>query len=173
MRLQTRSEALRLAFTATALVLPNRRANADTYNPGETPAELSDALGGLKPGTGRSLNALIKLRAETGVERLVDTSPLFKAGQILDNLRTADGGVAEVAFSFPESWTLAGGPNLDVRDVRQSDSAFVLVAKQTKTPFEKASAQVRGKAAAELPSHRAPAFDSLAVCSFPTSSSSK
>ena len=30
-------------------------------------------------------------------------------------------------FAFPPEWTLAGGPNLDVRDVRQSDSAFVLV----------------------------------------------
>ena len=136
----TRSECLRLALSTAALTASSRpfSAVAVEYNPGETPEDLAGALGGLKPGTGRPLNALIKFRAETGVERLVDTSPLFKAGQILDNLRTADGGVAEIAFSFPEAWTLAGGPNLDVRDVKQSDSAFVLVAKQpTKTPFEK------------------------------------
>lgn len=135
----TRSECLRLALSTAALTACSRPFSAVAdYNPGETPEELAGALGGLKPGTGRPLNALIKFRAETGVERLVDTSPLFKAGQILDNLRTADGGVAEIAFSFPEAWTLAGGPNLDVRDVRQSDSAFVLVAKQpAKTPFEK------------------------------------
>ena len=33
-----------------------------------------------------------------------------------------------MAFSFPEAWTMAGGPNLDVRDVKTSDSSFVLAA---------------------------------------------
>ena len=82
----------------------------------------AEALGGLKAGTGRPLNALIKMRSETGVERTgsVD-SPLFKPGQCFDELRTASGGAAEVAFAFPEAWTLASGPNLDVRDVRTSD----------------------------------------------------
>jgi len=99
------------------------------YNPGQSAEDLKDALGGLKPGTGRPLNALIKMRAETGVERVATegSSPLFKPGQILDDLRTADGGVAQVSFAFPDAWTLAGGPNLDVRDVKNSDSAFVLV----------------------------------------------
>jgi hypothetical protein len=87
-----------------------------------------EAAGGLKAGTGRPLNALIKMRAETGVERTgaVET-PLFKAGQCFDELKTARGS-AEVAFSFPEAWTMATGPNLDVRDVKTSDSSFVLVA---------------------------------------------
>ena len=41
-----------------------------------------EAAGGLAPGTGRSLNALIKMRAETGVERTgAVESPLFKPGQ--------------------------------------------------------------------------------------------
>ena len=39
----------------------------------------------------------------------------------------AFGFALQVAFAFPAAWTLAGGPNLDVRDVRQSDSAFLLV----------------------------------------------
>jgi len=87
----------------------------------------------LKPGTGRPLNALIKFRAETGVQRVsADSSPLFKAGQILDELRTADGSFAQVSFAFPEDWTLAGGPNLDVRNVREADSAFVLAAPMPK-----------------------------------------
>ena len=148
-----RGEAVRLALSVAAslsttagpsraawAVTDNGSGVAPSYNPGQSPEELASALGGLKPGTGRPLNALIKMRSETGVERVgsADTSPLFKAGQILDNLRTADGNVAEVAFSFPEAWTLAGGPNLDVRDVRQSDSAFVLVAKlPAKTSFDK------------------------------------
>jgi len=98
------------------------------YNPGETSDVLRDSLGGLKPGTGRPLNALIKMRSETGVDRISTNSPLFRPGQILDELRTAHGGVAQIVFAFPPDWTLAGGPNLDVRDVRQSDSAYVLVA---------------------------------------------
>ena len=101
---------------------------APTYNPGETPEDLSSALGGLKPGTGRPLNALIKFRAETGVQRLSsELNPLFKPGQILDELLTAE-GTAQIAFAFPADWTLAGGPNLDVRNVREADSAFVLAA---------------------------------------------
>jgi hypothetical protein len=88
-----------------------------------------DALGGLATGTGRSLNALIKFRAETGIERTgAVEDPLFKPGQILDELKTVSGGAAEVAFAFPEQWTMAGGPNLDVRDIKTSDSAFVLAA---------------------------------------------
>ena len=145
MRLDTvlRREALRrIALTALAVTAAPPAA-APAQEPGvastfgTTAAELEGAMGGLKPGTGRPLNALIKMRAETGVERLqVDGSPLFKPGQILDSLRTASGGAAEVSFNFPEQWTLAGGPNLDVRDVRQSDSAFVLVAKApAKPPF--------------------------------------
>jgi len=141
MRLSSdRRDALTLVSLAStvllppALMLPATPALAEvgvstaTYNPGESADELraANALGGLKPGTGRPLNALIKFRAETGIQRVGDASPLFKAGQILDQVRTADGGQAQVLFAFPKEWTLAGGPNLDVRDVKQSDSAFVL-----------------------------------------------
>jgi len=121
------------------LAAPASAAVETKYQPGQTPAELEGALGGLKPGTGRPLNALIKFRAETGVQRLSsDISPLFKPGQILDELRTADGGSAQVIFAFPEDWTLAGGPNLDVRNVREADSAFVLAAPvPAKASFEK------------------------------------
>ena len=144
-----RRDALTLASLAVsalpaAILLPPTAlpahaigAVAPGYNPGETVADLESSLGGLKPGTGRPLNALIKMRAETGVERVGDNSPLFKPGQILDQLRTADGGQAQIIFAFPQEWTLAGGPNLDVRDVKQSDSAFVLAAPlPPRTKFE-------------------------------------
>ena len=138
----SRRDALTLAsLAALSLHRPPAFAadNLPVYNPGESAAKLEDsgALGGLKPGTGRPLNALIKMRAETGVDRLSDNiSPMFKPGQILDELRTRDGGTAQLSFGYPEDWTLAGGPNLDVRDVRQSDSAFVLVAPLPRVAFE-------------------------------------
>ena len=124
-----RRDALAVLSSAVLTTVPSPLTWAADYNPGQTPADLQGALGGLKPGTGRPLNALIKMRSETGVERVsASASPLFKPGQILDELRTADGGIANVVFAFPEEWTLAGGPNLDVRNIRESDSAFVLVA---------------------------------------------
>ena len=129
------------ALPASLLISPTARpalaAVEPGYNPGQSAGDMEGALGGLKPGTGRPLNALIKMRAETGVERVGDNSPLFKPGQIFDQLRTADGGSAEIVFAFPQEWTLAGGPNLDVRDVKQSDSAFVLAAAlPPRTKFE-------------------------------------
>jgi hypothetical protein len=81
---------------------------------------------------GRGANALLKVRATTGVDRTgTVANPLFKSGQILDELRGASPGAGPVsiAFSFPEAWSLASGPNLDVRDVRTSDSAFLIVAR--------------------------------------------
>ena len=76
----------------------------------------------------RGSNALLKKRAATGVERTgtIDNA-LFKPGQILDELASAAGPVS-IAFSFPETWALSKGPNLDVRDVRTSDSALLIVA---------------------------------------------
>ncbi len=68
------------------------------------------------------------MRAETGIERIGDASPLFKSGQVLDSVRAADGSAVALSFSFPPEWTLADGPNLDVRDLKTSDSAFVLAA---------------------------------------------
>lgn len=64
----------------------------------------------------------------TGVERLSTGSPLFKPGQVLDEVRAADGSAVSISFNFPEAWIAADGPNLDVRDVKESDSAFLLVA---------------------------------------------
>ena len=43
-------------------------------------------------------------------------------------MRSADGTIVDVSFAYPEKWTVSKGPNLDVRDVTTSDSAFVLVA---------------------------------------------
>jgi len=127
-----RRDALTLA--ALAIALPSQLPRAalanvgPRYNPGQAPEEMAAAMGGLKPGTGRPLNALVKLRAVTGVERLSTGSPLFKPGQVLDEVRAADGSAVSVSFSFPQPWIAADGPNLDVRDVKESDSAFLLVA---------------------------------------------
>ena len=55
--------------------------------------------------------------------------PLFKSGTIFDQLKNADGSATDVTFVFPKSWVFSRGPNLDVRDVQTSDSAFLLVAK--------------------------------------------
>ncbi|KAL3910922.1 MAG: hypothetical protein SGPRY_008884 [Prymnesium sp.] len=133
--LSARRHAFSLALLSASLppsLLPRRAVLADTslpvYSPGHTPAELSSALGGLKPGTGRPLNALIKMRAVTGVERLTSGSPLFKPGQVLDQVRSADGSATNIAFEFPKRWILAEGPNIDVRDVKEGDSAFLLAA---------------------------------------------
>ena len=115
-------------LASSAILPPALAAVTQGYNPGESAEDLADGLGGLKPGTGRSLNALIKMRAETGVERLGTASPLFKAGQILDEVRAQDGSAVSISFAFPEPWVLAGGPNLDVRDIKESDSAYLLVA---------------------------------------------
>jgi hypothetical protein len=70
--------------------------------------------------------ALVKMRASTGVERLGSASPLFKPGQILDEVRAVDGSAVSIAFSYPDQWVLAGGPNL-VRIVRESWPADVCV----------------------------------------------
>lgn len=98
--------SLLAALSMQPLLLPAQPTlAAATYNPGERPEELKEMLGGLKPGSGRPLNALIKFRAETGVDRVAEMgNPLFKPGQILDTLRTSGGGTAEVAFTFPETW---------------------------------------------------------------------
>ena len=53
---------------------------------------------------------------------------MFKPGAILDAMRAEDGSIVDVSFAYPEKWTVAKGPNLDVRDVYTSDSAFLLVA---------------------------------------------
>jgi len=131
-RRDTVSLALLSWATTAPLVLRPEAAQANgvgpRYNPGQSADELQGALGGLKPGTGRALNGLIKMRAVTGVERLSLGSYVFKPGQVLDEVRAVDGSAVSVSFNFPESWIAADGPNIDVRDVKESDSAFLLVA---------------------------------------------
>ena len=125
-----RRDAISLAALAVLFPLaPDARAAlGPRYDPGQTPQELESSLGGLKPGTGRPLNGLIKMRAVTGVDRLSTGSPVFKPGQILDEVRASDGTAVSVSFTYPEGWIAADGPNLDVRDVKESDSAYLLVA---------------------------------------------
>ena len=71
---------------------------------------------------------MIKKRAESGVQRIGNGSPMFKPGSILDAVRSADGSAVDIAFAYPKEWSVSEGPNLDVRNVRTSDSAFLLVA---------------------------------------------
>ena len=84
----TRREAVSLASLVLLSSVPTLPVRAlDGGVTAETARAQSDAIGveaagGLAPGTGRSLNALIKMRAETGVERTgAVESPLFKPGQ--------------------------------------------------------------------------------------------
>ena len=84
----TRREAVSLASLVLLSSVPTLPVLAlDGGVTAETARAQSDAIGveaagGLAPGTGRSLNALIKMRAETGVERTgAVESPLFKPGQ--------------------------------------------------------------------------------------------
>jgi len=83
---------------------------------------------GARASGGRGANTMIKARAESGVRRIGSGSPVFKPGSILAGVRSADGSIIDISFSYPDDWTAAKGPNLDVRDVRTSDSAFVLAA---------------------------------------------
>lgn len=79
--------------------------------------------------SGRGANALLKRRADSGLVRFGGgDAQLFKAGEVLDTVRSEDGSAVDISFAFPERWTLAKGPNLDVRDVRTADSAYALVA---------------------------------------------
>ena len=132
MKIEAASIARRSFAASLALTLCPRTAPAlDGFTAADQAAYAPspDMLGGLAPGTGRSLNALIKMRATTGVTRAnPDASPVFKSGQILDELVSANGGAVTLGFTFPTDWTVAGGPNLDARDVKAGDSAFVIVA---------------------------------------------
>lgn len=114
------ADASRVATAAAQL------SNADSSRAAELYAS------GARLNGGRGANALLKVRATTGVERTgTIASPLFKPGQILDELKgaTPGAGPVSIAFSFPAAWSVASGPNLDVRDVRTSDSAFLIVAR--------------------------------------------
>ena len=83
---------------------------------------------GARADGGRGANTMIKKRAESGVQRIGKGSPMFKPGSILDAVRSADGSAVDIAFAYPKEWSVSEGPNLDVRNVRTSDSAFLLVA---------------------------------------------
>ena len=132
MKLSSASVAVarRSVLASLALTLcPRSSPAADGFSAADQAAYAPspEMLGGLAPGTGRSLNALIKMRAVTGVTRAnPESSPVFKPGQILDNLLSANGGAVTLGFTYPANWNVAGGPNLDVRDLKESDSAFVL-----------------------------------------------
>ena len=92
-------------------------------------ASVAEAYAAGARNPGRGANALRKSFANTGVVRTGSiTDPLFAAGQVLDELKAADGSAVSVSFAFPEAWGLAKGPNLDVRSVQTADSAFVVVA---------------------------------------------
>ena len=52
---------------------------------------------------------------------------MFKPGSILDAMRSEDKTIVDVSFAYPDKWTVSNGPNLDVRDIANSDSAFLLV----------------------------------------------
>ena len=110
---------------AASVLLPKAPAFALTAEEYDAGIRLSGASGG------RGANALLKTRAESGVVRtgLIE-DPLFKSGTIFDQLKNADGSATDVTFTFPErGWVFSRGPNLDVRNVQTSDSAFLLVAK--------------------------------------------
>ena len=95
----TRREAVSLASLVLLSSVPTLPVRAlDGGVTAETARAQSEAIGveaagGLAPGTGRSLNALIKMRAETGVERTgAVESPLFKPGQCSALLYIPRGG---------------------------------------------------------------------------------
>ena len=115
----------RLLAAAPLLAAP---ALADTDDDARL-ASVAEAYAAGARNPGRGANALRKSFANTGVVRTGSiTDPLFAAGQVLDELKAADGSAVSVSFAFPEAWGLAKGPNLDVRSVQTADSAFVVVA---------------------------------------------
>ena len=95
---------------------------------GDTDAVSQQFDAGARSSGGRGANALLKKRAESGVLRIGNADPMFKSGSILDCVRAEDGSAVDISFVYPSAWTVSKGPNLDVRDVRTSDSAFLLVA---------------------------------------------
>lgn len=120
-RVATRRAAL---FGAALLVAhPFERA----AHAGDDDAMAREYAAGARASGGRGANTMLKQRAASGVQRL-GGDPLFKSGQIFDTVRSADGNAVDISFSFPPEWQVSSGPNLDVRNVRTSDSAFLLVA---------------------------------------------
>ena len=125
MRLDLARRSL-LTAAITLTLRPDVRPACAALAGGEADLQAQYAAGSRADG-GRGANALLKRRAESGVDR-VGGDPMFKPGAILDAMRSDDGTVVDVSFTYPEKWTVAKGPNLDVRDVGTSDSAFLLVA---------------------------------------------
>jgi hypothetical protein len=120
-----RSALYHAALLSTMAVAPTWPALAALD--GDSDSLASSYAAGSRAEGGRGANALLKKRAESGVRR-IGGDPLFKAGQILDTVRATDGRAVDITFAFPSEWSVSKGPNLDVRDVRTSDSAFLLVA---------------------------------------------
>ena len=122
-----------IVFSAPPTALPARAALAGSG------AEMADQYAaGARAGGGRGANTMLKTRADLGVQR-IGGEPMFKPGQILDGVRAADGSAVDISFAYPPQWTVSKGPNLDVRDLRTSDSAFLLVA-----PLPRGKSSVEG-----------------------------
>ena len=119
-----RSALYHAALLSTMAVAPTWPALAALD--GDSDSLASSYASGSRAEGGRGANALLKKRAESGVRR-IGGDPLFKPGQILDTVRATDGRAVDISFAFPAEWSVSKGPNLDVRDVRTSDSAFLLV----------------------------------------------
>lgn len=136
-RLPRRALVGALTTSAASALLTPARASADTVPFAEP---------GSRVATPRGAAALLRERAKTGVTRTgsVPTEDVVIApGRLREELRGVDdpSTIVELAFSYPRQWSLATGPNIDVRDLRTSDAAFVLA-----TPLP------AGKQLADLPS---------------------
>ncbi|KAG8461865.1 hypothetical protein KFE25_013884 [Diacronema lutheri] len=79
----------------------------------------------------RGAAALLRERAKTGVTRtgmIPEGQAVASPGIFSDELRGAGdpSAIVGVTFTFPKAWTPARGQNVDVRNIRTSDGAFLL-----------------------------------------------
>lgn len=115
------------ALCVPPILLPPFPSNAALS--GSNDAEIAGSYAaGARASGGRGAATMMKTRAVSGVQRVGSGDPLFAAGSILDTVRAFDGSAVDISFAFPGAWTVAKGPNLDVRDVKTADSAYLLVA---------------------------------------------
>ena len=118
----------RRSFAAAAALFLTARPNTPAFaalSGGAASVEEQYKAGARADG-GRGAAALVKPRSQSGIDR-VGGSPMFKPGSILDAMRSEDKTIVDVSFAYPDKWTVSNGPNLDVRDIANSDSAFLLV----------------------------------------------
>lgn len=100
---------------------------------GAAEAESSGATSARGARPARGAAALLRERAKTGVSRtglIPAEQAVASPGIFSDELRGVGdpSAVVGVSFSFPPSWTQARGPNVDLRNIRTSDGAFLLAA---------------------------------------------